>query len=94
MHHIPPLWRLLNQAFVVVSSGLLIGGCSSPLSRPGNSAAFCLAVHGGAGVLSRSEMTPEKEAAYRGALENALQTGRAVLATNGTASMLFRWLSA
>lgn len=36
-------------------------------------------IHGGAGVLSRSEMTPELEKQYRAKLEEALQAGYAVL---------------
>ncbi|WP_128546616.1 isoaspartyl peptidase/L-asparaginase family protein [Larkinella soli] len=46
---------------------------------------FTLAIHGGAGTLSPSEMTPEKEAAYRRGLEDALQAGLAVLSGNGSA---------
>jgi beta-aspartyl-peptidase (threonine type) len=34
-----------------------------------------LAVHGGAGTISRSSMTPEKEKAYKSALEDALNKG-------------------
>ncbi len=38
-----------------------------------------LAVHGGAGVLDRTEMTPEKDKAYRAKLREALDAGRAEL---------------
>jgi beta-aspartyl-peptidase (threonine type) len=34
-----------------------------------------LAVHGGAGTISRSSMSPDKEKAYKTALENALKSG-------------------
>jgi len=46
-------------------------------------ASFVLVIHGGAGVISRAEMTPEKEAEYRRALEESLRAGSEVLQTNG-----------
>jgi len=46
---------------------------------------FTLAIHGGAGTILRSNMTPEKELAYRAALEDALKAGAAVLSANGSA---------
>lgn len=53
---------------------------SVPTSR---NASYTLAVHGGAGVLQRSHMTPELERAYRIGLEEALAAGRDVLAEGG-----------
>jgi len=41
-------------------------------------------VHGGAGTIERSKMTPEKEQEYRAGLENALRAGRAVLQGGGS----------
>jgi beta-aspartyl-peptidase (threonine type) len=46
---------------------------------------FVLVIHGGAGVIPRAEMTPEKEAEYRRTLEESLRAGSDVLRTNGTA---------
>ena len=45
---------------------------------------WSLAIHGGAGTLSREDMTPERDAAYRAALQAALDAGRKVLAEGGT----------
>lgn len=42
-----------------------------------------LVVHGGAGTMSRAELTPEREAAIRADLERALRAGHAVLAKGG-----------
>ena len=42
-----------------------------------------LVIHGGAGTITRSQMTPEREAAYRAALTEALETGHRILATGG-----------
>lgn len=50
---------------------------------PGND--FTLAVHGGAGTILRSKMTPEREAAYHAGLRRALEAGRVVLADGGSA---------
>lgn len=47
-------------------------------------APFALAIHGGAGTITRSAMTPEREAEYRAKLEEALRAGHAVLAEGGT----------
>jgi beta-aspartyl-peptidase (threonine type) len=46
---------------------------------------FSLAVHGGAGVLHRNQMTPEREADYHAALERVLSAGEAVLDADGSA---------
>lgn len=46
---------------------------------------WSLALHGGAGVLDRGDLTPDRDAAYRAALTQALQAGQDVLAKNGTA---------
>lgn len=46
---------------------------------------IALAVHGGAGTIERTQMTAERETAYRSALELALRHGHAVLEKGGTA---------
>jgi L-asparaginase / beta-aspartyl-peptidase len=45
---------------------------------------IALAVHGGAGTILRSQMTPELEREYRGALEYALKAGYAILESGGS----------
>jgi L-asparaginase / beta-aspartyl-peptidase len=47
--------------------------------------ALALAIHGGAGTILRSLMTPELEREYRGGLEDALNAGWAILEKGGTA---------
>ncbi|MAP55608.1 MAG: beta-aspartyl-peptidase [Altibacter sp.] len=44
-----------------------------------------IAIHGGAGTLVKGQMTSEKEAAYKTALDTALEAGYAVLREGGTA---------
>ncbi|MDB4949072.1 MAG: Isoaspartyl aminopeptidase [Gemmatimonadetes bacterium] len=43
-----------------------------------------MVIHGGAGTLTRDAMTPEREAAYRAGLAQALQAGYAVLERGGS----------
>ena len=45
---------------------------------------FLIAIHGGAGVRSRDDMTPELEGAYRAALRAALEAGYDVLSGGGS----------
>ena len=47
--------------------------------------AWSLAIHGGAGTLTRDAMTPEREAEYEAALQSALDAGSAVLREGGSA---------
>lgn len=46
---------------------------------------WSLAVHGGAGILDRAALTPDKERAYRAGLDEALRAGAAVLDQGGPA---------
>lgn len=46
---------------------------------------FVLVIHGGAGTILKSQMTPEKEKAYQEALNKALETGYAILKEGGSA---------
>ena len=46
---------------------------------------FVLVIHGGAGTILKSQMTPEKEKAYIDALNEALEKGSAILSKGGSA---------
>ena len=52
---------------------------------PSDDTRYVLAIHGGAGVIQRSSMTAEREAAYRAKLEESLRAGYAVLDAGGSA---------
>ncbi len=54
-------------------------------AQSGNKKAFTLVIHGGAGTILKSTMTPEKEKAYNQGLEAALQAGYKVLNNGGKA---------
>ncbi len=45
---------------------------------------YAIAIHGGAGTILRSTMTPEKETAYKKALEDAIISGETILKKNGS----------
>lgn len=45
---------------------------------------WTIAIHGGAGVINRNNMSPEAEAKYRAALDSALDIGSEILAEGGS----------
>jgi beta-aspartyl-peptidase (threonine type) len=45
---------------------------------------FCIAIHGGAGTILKSNMTPEKEKTYEDALKVAVTAGYAILKNGGS----------
>ena len=56
---------------------------SMSLKAQNNKSKITLVIHGGAGTILKENMTPEKEAAYRKKLEEALTKGYAVLEKGG-----------
>lgn len=73
---------------------IAVAGCTTPFAGPAEEVAvpienerpeWRLVIHGGAGVILRENMTPEREAAYTAALETALEAGAAVLREGGSA---------
>lgn len=46
---------------------------------------FVLVIHGGAGTIFKSKMSPKREKAYTGVLNQALQAGYQILQKGGTA---------
>ncbi|WP_426749179.1 isoaspartyl peptidase/L-asparaginase family protein [Myxococcus sp. Y35] len=88
----------LRRALVVGTVMLLAPlSCTSPGAartggeRPSTDGAparkvkWGLVIHGGAGVISRENLSPEREAEVRAALTQSLQAGHAVLAQGGSA---------
>ena len=63
----------------------LVLACLATPAAAQETPTWSFAIHGGAGVIERSSLTPEQDAAYRAALHRALETGRAVLADGGSA---------
>lgn len=80
--------------FAFVAATLLVAACQLPAQTVAEEAAsvsapeqpdWRLVIHGGAGVILRENMTPEREAAYTAALETALEAGAEVLRNGGSA---------
>ena len=46
---------------------------------------YTIAIHGGAGTILKSSMTPEKEAAYKNALQHAVDSAEHILKHGGSA---------
>lgn len=66
------------------------GGAAPALSAKVNGAQaangkWAIVMHGGAGVIERSSMTPEREKAYRAGLDEAIRAAAKVLDANGPA---------
>src|SRR5437879_5025948 len=72
----------IYTAVIVASAGVCLmtsRGTAAQTASP-----IAIAIHGGAGAIDRKNMTPEKEAAFRVKLEEALRTGHKILADGGT----------
>ena len=72
-----------SVAFAAVLS-LSLGLSAAPVVAE-DSPRWSLAIHGGAGVIERDSLTPQQDAAYRAALQRALDAGSAVLRSGGAA---------
>jgi beta-aspartyl-peptidase (threonine type) len=77
MIHVAP--RVFIPLTFALSALLSSDTTGSPAER-----AVVLVIHGGAGTISRDQMTPEREAAYRAALSRALDAGYQILSRGGT----------
>jgi beta-aspartyl-peptidase (threonine type) len=91
-----PLRRALSAA--ALTALLLPLGCSTALTTrreeeklmrsnddtPKQAPRWGIVIHGGAGVIQRESLTPEREAAVRAVLTEALQAGHSLLAKGGT----------
>jgi L-asparaginase / beta-aspartyl-peptidase len=90
------LFRTTNCFFVITlfSAGALAFAGEQPVSahrevrqddqRNMQDEKFGLAIHGGAGTIERSEVTPEREREYRAGLERALTAGYEILKRGGS----------
>ena len=63
---------------------VMLGCAPSKKEKITTSETFGIVIHGGAGTLLRKNMTPEKEAAYREKLTEAIQVGYEILKNGGS----------
>jgi len=78
--------RILHSVFLVslmVSILMCFDGAATAQSKAGPGK-WAVVVHGGAGVIEKSSMTPEAEAAYRAGITEAINAAAAVLDKGGS----------
>lgn len=75
--------------FPLLCCAILCAFCKNrpdmPVTETNARPAYSLAIHGGAGVIRKTDMSAEKDAAYRAALDSALSVGETILQTGGAA---------
>ena len=76
--------RKLLFLFPLALLGQMIPAAAQSPATPTTPGPITLVIHGGAGTITRANMTPEKEKAYTEALNQALQTGYTILKGGGT----------
>ena len=64
---------------------LLVSFCFVTMLAAQSNNKYVLVIHGGAGTILKSSMTPEKEKLYKQGLQSALNAGNAILKSGGTA---------
>lgn len=77
----------INTLLLILSSAIFCNcqhQTTQPDQQPVPSLPYSIAIHGGAGTITRASMTPEKEAAYIAALDTALTIGETILKNGGT----------
>ncbi|MFN7179545.1 isoaspartyl peptidase/L-asparaginase family protein [Hyphomonas sp.] len=78
---------MLQNAVLAVFALALLPACATTTAevRVAAKPEWRLVIHGGAGVILRENMTPEREAAFEAALQRSMQAGAAVLREGGAA---------
>jgi beta-aspartyl-peptidase (threonine type) len=64
--------------------GVLVAGCATTPSGPPAPRPWGIVLHGGAGNIDPAKLPPQKAAAYRAKLEEALRAGHQILAEGGS----------
>ena len=77
--------KLIAPLAAAMTWGAAAMAADNPAEQPRQETKWSIAIHGGAGTLERKDMTPEKDAAYRKTLQQALDAGAAVLKAGGAA---------
>jgi beta-aspartyl-peptidase (threonine type) len=80
------MWkRILMTLFLGAASLAGAQQQPAPLITQAPAGKWAIVMHGGAGVIERSSMTPERDAAYRAGLDRAIHAAAKVLDANGSA---------
>ncbi len=86
--HSNRIWDFFRKATQRVLPGILCSAMLVPVfsqTTTSKKQKYVLVIHGGAGTILKSQMTPEREKAHTDALNEALEKGSAVLASGGSA---------
>lgn len=80
------LFSAAAQTFADGQTGSMQAGNETPSidQRKMQNQKFGLVIHGGAGTIERSTMTPDKEGEYRAGLDRALKAGYEILKSGGS----------
>ena len=85
----PASFRRMRYFTLLVSLVILplaaLSAVPALAENAGDRPSWSIAIHGGAGTMDRERMTPEQQAEYKAALQNALDAGAEVLRNGGTA---------
>ena len=73
------------RLLLLIGALLMSTNAAAQTPNQGERPAWRLVIHGGAGVIERGRLTPEKDREIRAALDHALATGSAVLERGGSA---------
>ncbi|MBB5744738.1 isoaspartyl peptidase/L-asparaginase family protein [Brevundimonas variabilis] len=80
---------MIVKSAPLIAAALALTALASPVlakgAAPSVAPRWSFAIHGGAGVIERADLSPEQDAAYRAALTRALEAGSKVLADGGIA---------
>src|ERR1700744_2614513 len=72
-------------AMATAATSAAQANAQAPLVTQAPAGKWAIVLHGGAGVIERSSMTPERDKAYRAGMEEAVQAAAKVLEANGSA---------
>jgi beta-aspartyl-peptidase (threonine type) len=73
---------LVAGAAIALAGPVAVARAADP--APATSGRWAIAIHGGAGVIERANLTAEQEAAYRAAMQHAVDKGSEVLKRGGS----------
>lgn len=76
--------KSVNMIVIYLVSLIYLLSCSQPSDKKNDDSTYGIVIHGGAGVMSRKEMTPKLEKEYRVELEKSLMVGYKILSAGGT----------
>lgn len=80
------IFTISSLIFITAAGGCLPKKTNRMSTAPNSRTAYALAIHGGAGVITKATMTPEKEKEYYAGLEAALTLGENML-KNGSSAL-------